>query len=35
MVLDNIVSISEEILHFFEKLNRSPPGESWRVEGLD
>ena len=35
LVLDNIDSISKEILHFFEKLYSSPPGESWRVEGLD
>ena len=35
LVLDNIDSISEEILHFFEKLYSSPPKESWRVKGLD
>ena len=35
LVLDNIDSISKEILHFFEKLYSSPPGEYWRVEGLD
>ena len=35
LVLNNINSITEEILLFYEKLYSSPPGESWRVEGLD
>ena len=35
LVLNNIDSITEEILLFYEKLYSSPPGESWRVEGLD
>ena len=34
-MLNNIYSITEEILLFYEKLYSSPPGESWRVEGLD
>ena len=34
-MLNNIDSITEEILLFYEKLYSSPPGESWRVEGLD
>ncbi|RVX08445.1 putative ribonuclease H protein [Vitis vinifera] len=28
-------SITEEILLYFKKLYSSPPGESWRVEGID
>ena len=35
LVLNNIDSITEEILLYFEKLYSNPPGESWRVEGLD
>ena len=35
LVLNNSESITEEILLYFEKLYSSPPGESWRVEGLD
>ena len=35
LVLNNIDSITEEILLFYEKLYLSPPRESWRVEGLD
>ena len=34
-MLNNSESITEEILLYFEKLYSSPPGESWRVEGLD
>ena len=35
-LLDNIDNILDEILHFFfKKLYTSPPGESWRLEGLD
>ncbi|RVW85985.1 hypothetical protein CK203_041523 [Vitis vinifera] len=34
-MLDNSESITEEILLYFEKLYLSPPGESWRVEGID
>ena len=35
LVLNNFESITEKILLYFEKLYLSPPGESWRVEGLD
>ena len=35
LMLNNIDSITEEILLFYEKLYSSPLGESWRVEGLD
>ena len=35
IALNNPESITEEILLYFEKLYSSPPGESWRVEGLD
>ena len=35
LVLKNAESITEEILHYFEKLYTSPTGESWGVEGLD
>ncbi|RVX19781.1 hypothetical protein CK203_005357 [Vitis vinifera] len=35
LVLDNSESIIEEILLYFKKLYSSPPGESWRVEGID
>ena len=35
LVLNNSKSITEEILLYFEKLYSNPPGESWRVEGLD
>ena len=35
LVLDNSESITEEILLYFKKLYMSPPGESWRVEGID
>ena len=35
IVLNNPESITEEILLYFEKLYSSPPGKSWRVEGLD
>ncbi|RVW80728.1 putative mitochondrial protein [Vitis vinifera] len=35
LVLNNSESITEEILLYFEKLYSSPPGESWRGEGLD
>ena len=35
LVLNNSESITEEILLYFEKLYLSPPGESWRVQGLD
>ena len=35
LVLNNIDSITEEILLFYEKLYSSPLGESWKVEGLD
>ena len=35
LVLDNFESIIEEILLYFKKLYSSPPGESWRVEGID
>ena len=34
-MLNNIDSITEEILLFYEKLYSSPPEESWRAEGLD
>ena len=34
-MLNNIDSIIDEILLFYEKLYSSPPGESWRVEGLN
>lgn len=33
-LLDNIDSISKETLHFFEKLYKNPPRESWRLEGF-
>ena len=35
LVLDNSESITTEILLHFKKLYSSPPGESWRVEGID
>ena len=35
LVLDNSESITEEILLYFKNLYSSPPGESWRVEGID
>ena len=35
LVLDNSESITEEILLYFKMLYSSPPGESWRVEGID
>ncbi|RVW62473.1 putative mitochondrial protein [Vitis vinifera] len=35
LVLDSSESITEEILLYFKKLYSSPPGESWRVEGID
>ncbi|RVW45115.1 hypothetical protein CK203_067465 [Vitis vinifera] len=35
LVLDNSKSITEEILLYFKKLYSSPPGKSWRVEGVD
>ncbi|KAJ9697646.1 hypothetical protein PVL29_006989 [Vitis rotundifolia] len=35
LVLDKPESITEEILLYFKKLYSSPPGESWRVEGID
>ncbi|RVX04307.1 Beta-arabinofuranosyltransferase RAY1 [Vitis vinifera] len=35
LVLKNAESITEEILHYFEKLYTNPTGESWGVEGLD
>ena len=35
LVLDNSESITEEILLYFKKLYSSPPGEPWRVEGID
>ncbi|WKA00162.1 hypothetical protein VitviT2T_018548 [Vitis vinifera] len=35
VVLNNSESITEEILHYFEKLYSSHIGEPWRVEGLD
>ena len=35
LVLENSESITEEILLYFKKLYSSPPGESWRVEGID
>ena len=35
LVLDNSESITEEILLYFKKLYSSPPGESWRVKGID
>ena len=35
LVLDNSESITEEILLYFKKLYLSPPGELWRVEGID
>ncbi|RVW63564.1 Transposon TX1 uncharacterized 149 kDa protein [Vitis vinifera] len=31
----NSESITEEILLYFKKLYSSPPGKSWRVEGID
>ena len=34
-MLKNAESITEEILHYFEKLYTNPTGESWGVEGLD
>lgn len=33
--LDNIDSISKEILHFFRKLYERPPRDSWKLEGLE
>ncbi|RVW54428.1 Transposon TX1 uncharacterized 149 kDa protein [Vitis vinifera] len=35
LVLNNAVSITEEILLYFEKLYANPVGESWSIEGLD
>ncbi|RVX05281.1 Transposon TX1 uncharacterized 149 kDa protein [Vitis vinifera] len=35
LVLKNAKSITEEILHYFEKFYTNPIGESWGVEGLD
>ncbi|RVX05720.1 Transposon TX1 uncharacterized 149 kDa protein [Vitis vinifera] len=35
LVLKNAESITEDILHYFEKLYTNPTGESWGVEGLD
>ena len=35
LVLNNIESITKEILLYYEKLYSSPLGESWKVEGLD
>ena len=35
LVLDNSKSITEEILLYFKKLYLSPPGKSWRVEGIN
>ena len=35
LMLNNLESIKEEILRYFEKLYASPSGEPWRVEGLD
>ena len=35
LVLDNSKSITEEILLYFKRLYLCPPGESWRVEGID
>ena len=35
LVLDNLESITEEILLYFTKLYSSPLGEPWRVEGID
>ena len=35
LVLNNVVSITEEILLYFEKLYANPIGESWSIEGLD
>ncbi|RVW43795.1 hypothetical protein CK203_074062 [Vitis vinifera] len=35
LVLKNAESITEEILHYFEKFYTNPTGESWGVEGLD
>ena len=35
LMLNNLKSIKEEILRYFEKLYASPSGEPWRVEGLD
>lgn len=35
IILDNIDSVSMEILHFFGKPYASPHGESCRLEGLD
>ena len=35
LVLDNSKSITKEILLYFKKFYSSPPGESWRVEGID
>ena len=34
-MLNNSKSITEEILLYFKKLYSSPPGESWRVKGID
>ena len=34
-MLNNLKSITEEILLYFEKLYSGPIRESWRVEGLD
>ena len=34
-MLDNSKSITKEILLYFKKFYSSPPGESWRVEGID
>ena len=35
VVLNNSESITEEILHYFEKLYSGHIGEPWRPEGLD
>ncbi|RVW71380.1 putative ribonuclease H protein [Vitis vinifera] len=35
LVLNNAMSITEEILLYFEKLYANPIGESWSIEGLD
>ncbi|RVW35851.1 Transposon TX1 uncharacterized 149 kDa protein [Vitis vinifera] len=35
LVLKNAESITEDILHYFEKFYSNPTGESWGVEGLD
>ena len=34
-ILENVESISKEILHFFEKSYSRPSGDSWRLKGLD